>query len=243
MSDLANLDTFRPWSTAHWLVFVATALLSAGLAAVRRRWRTTEPAGRTLDLALALVAALIWVAVQLLQWTREEFSAATALPLHVSDLTCLAVPLALTTRWRWARALVYYWGLALGSLAFVLPDLRDGPARLGFWLFWLTHVVITAGVVYDVAGRGYRPNWGDFARAAACAVAYAAAIVPFNAATGHGYGYLGPDQPGQPPVLAHFGPWPLRVLPVVSAGLAGMALLTLPWEWERSRRRKACRAA
>jgi hypothetical integral membrane protein (TIGR02206 family) len=230
------LQTFHPWSASHWGAILGTLICCAMLAGLRRRWRG-RPAARRLDMTLATSAAVIWFTTQLLQAASDEFPARTALPLHVSDLTSLAVPVALVTCWRWARCVVYFWGLALGSLAFFLPDLRAGPAKLGFWLFWVAHLVIMLGVVYETVGRDFWPGWRDFGRACRVSLLYAALIVPFNAATGYGYGYLGPEHPGEPAILRHFGNWPFRVVPIVLAGLAGMALLTVPWQFRLRRRR------
>jgi hypothetical integral membrane protein (TIGR02206 family) len=229
------LQTFHPWSLSHWGAIVGAIVIAAGLAGLRRRWRGVH-AGRRLDLTLATLSAANWIATQLLQWSSDQFPGRTSLPLHVSDLAGLAVPLALWTCWRWVRCVVYYWGLALGSLAFLLPDLYDGPARLGYWLFWLTHMVILLGVAYETIGRDYRPGWRDFGRAACASLLYALLIVPFNAATGFSYGYLGPPHGAEPAILGYFGPWPLRVVPIVLTGLAGMALLTLPWQFGAGRR-------
>jgi hypothetical integral membrane protein (TIGR02206 family) len=217
------METFQAWSLTHWLAIAACAFASVTATSARRI------IGRKLDLILAPLTAAIWLVIQSVQAFSERFSLNTSLPLHVSDLTLLIVPVALWTSQRWTRAVLYYWGIALGSLAFLLPDLHDGPARIGFWFFWVGHTIIIAAVVYDLFGRDYRPTWRDFAIAALASILYAAAIVPFNAFTGLSYGYLGPDQPTQPAVLHHFGPWPLRVVPIVLTGLFVMALLTLPW--------------
>ena len=40
-------------------------------------------------------------------------------------------------------------------------------------------------------------------------------MLPFNAITRLNYGYVGPDQPIQPPALKFFGPWPGRVAPML----------------------------
>jgi hypothetical integral membrane protein (TIGR02206 family) len=224
-------QTFRAGSASHCAVIVVVAVVAATMAVIRSRQRDqpSSRAGTTLDRAFAVVAAVAWLFINARQLLGGDFARGTVLPLHVSDLTELAVPFALWMSWRWARAVVYYWGLALGSLAFIIPDLHDGPGRIGFWLFWSGHTIIMTAIVYDLFGRGYRPAWRDWAIVAAISLAYAALVIPFNAVTGDSYGYLGPDRPGQPALLALFGPWPMRVVPIVVAGIAGMAVLTLPW--------------
>ena len=221
-------DTFTPWSLAHWLVIVVTALLAILLSLLRRRLRDGGVA-RKLDVAFAILAAAAFVTINVWQLVSGEFTWNTALPLHVTDVTMLCVPIALWTSRRVPRAIVYYWGLALGTFAFAIPDLHAGPARIGFWIFWTSHAVMMIAIAYELLGRGYRPGWRDFRIAAMASIAYAAMIVPFNWSTGYSYGYLGPDQPGQPALLSRFGRWPARVAPILVAGIALMALLTLPW--------------
>jgi hypothetical integral membrane protein (TIGR02206 family) len=232
------VNTFTRWSPSHWGAIVVTLTVAAAMAAARRRLRDNPPAGRRLDLAFATVAAVTWVATQILQATLDEFPATTALPLHVSDLTALAVPIALLAQDRWSRAIVYFWGLALATpLAFLMPDLGAGPARLGYWLFWLPHLLIFTTAVYDIVARGYRPGWPDYRRAAIVSIVYSLLIVPVNAVTGFFYGYLGPPHAGEPAALAIFGPWPWRALTIVLTGLLAMALIALPWEIKRTRPR------
>jgi hypothetical integral membrane protein (TIGR02206 family) len=225
------LHTFRPWSLSHWCVIVGTVVISVSLAAVRRRSRASAAAKR-LDLCLGGLGVAAWIAVQTLQISLAQNPVRNALPLHVSDLTSLAVPIALLTQWRWMKAMVYYWGIVLGSLAFIMPDLHEGPARPAFWLFWLPHLIICAGIAYEVIGRDYRAGRRDFATIALISLAYAVVMVPLNVAAGSSYGYVGPDHPDQPAVLQHFGRWPLRVVPIVLTGLAAMAVLTR-WRGER----------
>jgi hypothetical integral membrane protein (TIGR02206 family) len=232
----APTTTFARWSPSHWGAIVATLIAAAALSSLRRRVRDDTRAARRLDLGFAAVAAVIWVATQVLQACLDEFPMTTALPLHVSDLTGLAIPIALARGDRWSRAIVYYWGLVLATpLAFLIPDLRAGPARLGYWLFWLPHLLIVTAAVYDLFGRGYRPAWPDLRRAAAASIVYALLMVPFDAATGFSYGYLGPAHPGEPAALKLFGPWPWRTIAIVATGIAAMALLTLPWQTKRTR--------
>ena len=221
--------TFTPWSLAHWLVIVVTALLAMLLSRLRCRLRRDAAIARKLDIAFAILAAVAFVVINGWQLVSGEFSWNTALPLHVTDVTMLCVPIALWTSRPIPRAIVYYWGLALGTFAFAIPDLDAGPARVGFWIFWTSHALMMIAIAYELVGRGYRPGWRDFRIAAMASIAYAAVIVPFNGSTGYSYGYLGPDQPGQPALVSRFGSWPARVMPILVTGIALMALLTLPW--------------
>ncbi|MEX0777454.1 MAG: TIGR02206 family membrane protein [Phycisphaeraceae bacterium] len=230
----AHLDTFHHWSLVHWTVIAVTIVIAGSLAAWRHAWRG-QPRARTLDRTLALAVAAAWIITNTWQLLRPGRQLVSSLPIHYSDLILAAVAVALWSTWRWPRTLVYFWGLAFGTLVFITPDLRDGPTRIGFWFFWSGHVIITAGVAYEVMGRDYRPAWRDWALAVGLAVAYIAAVLPLNAMTGYSYGYVGPDRPSQPALLTLMGPWPLRVLPMILLGTLVMALLVLPWRFGRRR--------
>jgi hypothetical integral membrane protein (TIGR02206 family) len=238
------MTTFRPFSLTHALVLLALAALTTALIVRRRRLRDSLAATR-FDRRLGVIATFLWLFIQLVQFLPRYYDRASSLPLHVCDFSIIAVPLALLTGWRPARAIAYFWGIGLSTQGLITPDLRFGPATLPFWLFWATHFVIVGGGIYEVAARGFRPAWKDYGVAAAAALAYAAVILPFDIATGLNYGYIGRAAPDQPSLVDALGPWPRRV--PIMMGLAGivMLLLLLPWEVGRliARRPPARRAA
>jgi hypothetical integral membrane protein (TIGR02206 family) len=130
---------------------------------------------------------------------------------------------------------MYFWGIGLCTQGFLTPDLQDGPAKVGFWGFWLAHYSIVGGAIYDVAARGYRPIWHDYRLALGAGAVYIALILPLDIALGVNYGYVGRSTPGQATLVDVLGPWPWRV--AVMLGLAAMAfaLLMLPWSIMRRR--------
>jgi uncharacterized membrane protein YwaF len=89
--------------------------------------------------------------------------------------------------------------------------------------------VILAVPVYDVAVRGYRPTWRDYAVALATLVLYAVVVIPVNLLVGANYGFIGPDLPGRPTLMDHLGDWPLRLVWLFALAAVGLALLMLPW--------------
>jgi hypothetical integral membrane protein (TIGR02206 family) len=225
------MDTFRPFTLMHGAVVLAFALLVTATVTLRRRRRDT-PAGEALDRRVGLLAAVAFVATNGWPLMPGNFRLDWSLPLHGCDLTTLCVPLALLTSWRPARALVYFWGLGLSTQGFITPDLQDGPARVGFWTFWLAHFFIIGGAFYDVA-RGYRPTWRDYRLALGTSLAYVALILPLDLALGVNYGYLGPATPDHPTIVDALGPWPWRVGIMFALAAGAMALLMVPWEIAR----------
>ena len=226
--------TFHPYSPAHAAVVGAFIVLTILLAALGRHWRGTRR-GLMLDRALATLCLITWILINGWWLWPRNFSLMQSLPLHVCDITALIAPVVLIRPARWMRAILYFFGLGLSLQGFIQPDLRDGPARIGFWLFWATHYVVVGVAIYDLA-RGYRPGWRDFAVSVAATVVYLAVVLPIDVAWGLNYGYVGPTKPSQPTLIDYLGPWPWRVFALVVLGWTLMAIMTVPWELGRRRR-------
>ena len=226
------MEKFHPFSPLHAAVVATFVALTVGCVALRRRLRRSGDVRLPdrLDRAIALATAAAWAFTTFVPLWPPIYQHSWSLPLHVCDVTVLAVPVALATCWRPARAVAYFWGIGLSSQGLFTPDLQDGPARLGFWLFWANHFAVVGGALYDVAARGYRPAWKDFGVAVGLGVAYVALVLPFDLLTGLNYGYLGRTAPGQPTLVDVLGPWPGRVGVMVALAIAVMLLLMLPWE-------------
>jgi hypothetical integral membrane protein (TIGR02206 family) len=237
-----RLDTFRPFSPTHALVNVTFVAVAALFVRLRRR-RGDGPAGRRLDAWLAGVTGVIAAGAVLWPMMPWHFKGDWSWPLHVCDVTVMAVPFALVSGRRWLRAIVYCWGLGLSTQSFVTPDLLDGPARVGFWMFWGAHFAIVGTAIYDVAARGFRPAWRDAVFTAGVGIAYIAALFALDAATGWNYGFVGPSAPGQPTLVDALGPWPLRALWVALLGVAAIFIAVAPWEIARALRQRGAIAA
>jgi hypothetical integral membrane protein (TIGR02206 family) len=216
------VQTFRPFSVTHAVAVVALVTTVWVLVTLRRTW------GRSLDRALALVAFVIFLVVNAWPLLPRHFDLSWSLPIHVCDITTGCVPLALLGR-RTPRALLYFWGLGLSTQGFITPDLQDGPAKAGFWMFWLAHFSVVGGGLYDVTARGYRPAWRDWRAAVGIGVAYILVLLAIDLSLGVNYGYVGRGTPGQPTLVDALGPWPWRVPAIVALAVATMTLLMVPW--------------
>jgi hypothetical integral membrane protein (TIGR02206 family) len=220
----------------HALVLLAFVATTAGLVARRRRLgRMGADVADRLDRRLGIVAVLVWLFATFVQFLPSYYDRTSSLPLQLCDFTIVAVPLALCTGWRPARAIVYFWGIGLSTQGLITPDLDGGPATMRFWFFWAPHFVIVGAAVYDVAARGYRPTWRDFRVATVAGVVYVALVLPFDLLADLNYGYVGKSAPGQPSLVDALGPWPGRVGVMLVLGVVVMALLMVPWEIVRRR--------
>jgi hypothetical integral membrane protein (TIGR02206 family) len=227
-------DTFVPYSGLHAVAFAICALLIAAPSLIGRT--LPERAELNLRRALAAFAVCYWIAYNV-WWNWHGLDLRTGLPLQICDVNGLLAPLVLLTRWRWARATLYFWTAALTLQAFVQPALRAGPASPVFWAFWIAHTIIFASAVYDIVVLGFRPTWRDLGRAVIASAVYIAVVMPVDIALGANYGFLGnPADPSEvPPFIDALGPWPLRAIIVVALAPVGFVVVLLPWLIARPR--------
>ncbi|MDB5297107.1 MAG: putative transporter, permease protein, partial [Phycisphaerales bacterium] len=230
------LHTFQQYGWVHLTVLAAIAA-AAYLLPRRRRGLIDEPARRRLDVVLGVVALVIWVASQIVEFTPGRYAWGQSLPIQLCDIVGLAAPLALWSPWRVWRVMLYYWGIGLSTQALITPELVYGLASIDFWSFWLPHGAIVAIAVYDLVGRGYRPGWRDYGLALATLTVYFAAVLPFDVAYHVNYGFVGEGMPGQASVIDFLGPWPLRVYKLVVGVILFLAAITVPWVVAARRRR------
>lgn len=226
------MQHFHPFSATHAAVIVVFIALVSALVLRRRRLAVT-PGAERMDRAVAVAAIALCAFTQIGPLLPFEYDRYSSLPLQVCDFAAFAVAIALATAWRPARALAYLWGLGLSTQGMFTPDLQDGPATLRFWLFWALHYLVIGGPIYDVLGRGFRPQWKDWLLASAATVVYTAVILPFDLWSSLNYGYIGRSLPGQPSLADFLGPWPKRVVVMWLLALVVMMTLVLPWEMTR----------
>jgi len=226
---------FRPFSVTHAAVLLLFAAATALLIRYARRHRGTR-ALRRVERRLGWVLLLLWVVGNGWWLLPPRFDPARSLPLQVCDVTSLAAAVVLLAPRRFARAILYFWGIGLSVQALITPDLGGGVATVAFWLFWVAHASAVAIAVYDVAARDFRPAWRDYWVAVAAAAAYLAVVLAIDLAFGFNYGYVGRARPGQPSLIDVLGTWPERVVVIAVLVAVVMALLALPWELARRER-------
>ncbi|MCB9846501.1 MAG: TIGR02206 family membrane protein [Phycisphaeraceae bacterium] len=222
MPDLC--DPFTSFGLCHALSAMSSICAAAIAITLGLRWRHTRPEIR-LRHALAWGTALWQIYAVVWFILPQNFDLGTSLPLHFCDLAGLVAPAALLLRWRFLRTLLFFWGLALSSQAFIQPTLEQGPASMRFWLFWVGHLQIVGLALYDVIVLEYRPRWRDFFHIAIANTTYIGLAMALDVAITANYGYVGRSLPDQPTVLDHVGPWPWRVLWLYLAGHAIMAMI------------------
>jgi hypothetical integral membrane protein (TIGR02206 family) len=231
-------DDFVNFSALHLVTVAVCVLLMVVLAIAGRRCRGSR-AGRGVHwtwfafvVAVQLVNIVFYAQRQPADDTHPHpfIDWSMALPLQICDLAGLLMIPALLTRIRLLRTILYYWAIGLTTQAFITPVLGYGPIHLRFWLFWLSHLTITATAVYFLAAEGYRPTWRDFRVITLVMLAYGAVVIPLDLAFGFDYGFVAKDNNlGTTTILNYLGPWPRRLLFMFLIIEAVFALLTAIW--------------
>jgi hypothetical integral membrane protein (TIGR02206 family) len=230
------VNSFRSFTIPHafTLVSVATAIVVFVRAGVA--WGGTRK-GKLLESAVAI--AILGMRAGVFVWNAlpARLSLERSLPIQICDLAAICSGLALTTAQRWTMAIAYFWGIAFSLQGLVQPDLNVGPGSLAFWLFWLHHALIVGTAAYLVVVRRFRPTIGDLRTAVIGGLGYVAVVFPLDFVLNANYGYLGRRTPDQPTLLDYLGPWPWRVLVMITLGSIVLVALYLPWALARGRSR------
>jgi len=227
------VNDFSPFSPLHLMVLLVIACAGIAIVALGRWLRSRERLA-WLDWTLASIGLLGFLIQDALALT--PFTWGHSLPLEVCDVMAFIGPIALVARRRWMFALLYFWGLTLSLQGLLTPQLREGPAQLHFWLFWMRHGGIVIGALYIVLVHDFRPEWRDYATAVGIGIAYVMVMLLIDVRWGFNYGYVGNAKPPQTSLVDFLGPWPWRVGAMIALAATAMAFLMAPWRLVAVRR-------
>jgi len=219
-------------ATVHALALFVWAIITATIILIGLRLRGTDRAKR-LNKGVGLFALAAYIAVNIYWMWPGNLVWDKSLPIQLCDLAALCAPIALLTRSRTARALLYFWGLGLSTQGFITPVNEHGPESGEFWMHWLNHGAIVGAAMFDLTVLRFRPQWRDWRTAVLLGVVYLACVFVLNIITGWNYGYVGATKPDVRTLVDFLGPWPLRVVWIALIGITAMALLMVPWEVAR----------
>ena len=173
-----------------------------------------------------LINALAWRTVTL---SQHGFNPANDLPLHICGATPYLIALYLWKPSQRFFDVLYYWLLAGGSLALLLPDIVAAYPSQEFIGFFITHALPLFGLLYALLIRGDRPSTRSHLTAFIVLNLYVLLIAaPASLLFQGNYVYLrgAPDINFGPISLLPPAPWHLPLLDAFAYLLfRGMALL------------------
>lgn len=229
-ADTSWLHEFRPNGAFHAATLLWCGLLIALFIVLGKRFGANTPAEKRLRFFMGWAAVAVQSAALLIRpfdgpAGHPAFDIADDLPLQVCRITGWTAALVMLTMHPLARSINLFWGLGLGSMAFVTPVVKDGLLGWEYWIFWIAHVQIAGASLYDLAVHDYSPRFRDYRNVALAALAYAAFIIPFNHVFNVDYGFMGPGTRdpsvyGPGTLAGHLGDYPWRILNTVLAAQA-----------------------
>lgn len=226
------LDEFASFSLFHMVtVGVFVGLMFAGCwlgkrLGVNSRQEIRVRTGIGILIIIFQTYSNIW---WLMPARTEVHGLLNSFPLQLCDLAAYTAALALITRWRIFRTLLYFWGIGLSTQAFFTPVVPVGPAHMHYWLFWIGHTFIVGSAMYDLVVRGYRPRLVDFRNALLVTLGYGLTVFMLNIWLDTNYAYIGNQQAERPTLVDKLGPWPWRAFAV--GGLVFLDYLILFAIW------------
>lgn len=224
-----DLQTFTPFSLVHIVTLAACLLIAVAttLAGVRRLRYPRKL--RLLRRMIVLGCVSVWLLNTSFWLHPNYFRWEGALPLQFCNLANLIGALAVARKIRVAQSVLYFWSFALCIWAFLTPSLDQGPARIGFWIFWAYHLFILISVLFVLTVDRFRPAWRDCFSAIGITLSYMALLAIINHFTGWNYGFVGAGSPIHPSPVDALGPYPLRLVWMALIGSAIFIILLLPW--------------
>jgi hypothetical integral membrane protein (TIGR02206 family) len=215
-------------TTLHGLMIALVLLAisaSVGSGFFAMRWGTLRKWART----QAALMALLWMGYNAYYFSPSHFDWQVSLPLQVCDLLGPSAAIAVGLRLRTARSFLYFCALPLAGQAVLTPTGNQDPMRLRFWLYWALHAAILALSVSDLTILKFRPLFRDYLTVVLIDFLYAAVIVPVDMVFGWNYGYLGNSVPTTLTMVSFLGPWPRRIVVMLTLVIALQGLLLTPW--------------
>jgi len=209
---------FVPFGIAHAMAAFMVITFAFAMPLMTAKLATARQQG---GLRFGLTA-LIAVQIALNIWVRVEIYGEPLkfnLPLHLCGVSLILNIIILLFKNYRAYEVGYFWALAGGVPAVLMPDVEYTFPHPFFVLFFTGHGLEITGVIFATVVFGFRPQLVSVVRALAATGTYALMIIPINYFLGTNYLYLR-HKPEQPSIIDFLGPWPWYIF-----GLALIAVL------------------
>lgn len=217
--------------SALWFFMVGLMIVSTVLLCVSARM---HPGPWSIVASKVLAVVLLGDVISWLVTTAgaQPFSWSTSLPVPLCDMATILTAVALWTRHQRLVELVYFWGVAGTLQGLLTPDLALNAPLYVKMEYLITHTVVVIAAVYLVAGLRIYPTRFAATRVFAVTLGYSAFVGAIDLATGGNYMYLA-RIPSQVTLLRFLGPWPWYILSAAGVAVVLLAILDIPFVWQR----------
>lgn len=153
-----------------------------------------------------------------------------ALPLHMCDLSSIAIAIYLVSRQRIYFMIAYFWGLGGGTMALIQPDVPYFYPHAIYIPFFVSHGLILLGVFYAIIAMGERPVAKDILKIIGITICAALILYPINLYLGENanFWYLNAKPQGAN-LMAFFPEPPFHLVPIVPLVIFVFCMLYLPF--------------
>lgn len=231
---MKEMTLFQQFDPVHLWTLLLIALISIGCAFLG--YRKTNNVNTVIfpwGLALFLIGNEIYIHAAAISF--GEWRVSWALPLHLCDLSLLAVMVALIWKNQIAWELAFYWGLGGSIPAMITPDIPLAFPHFYFVTFFIHHGGIIFGVLYLAFSGKYPLPFSSIKRVWIITHVYVLFIAIFNFTMKTNYLFLC-SKPSQPSLIDYLGPWPLYILGLEV--IFTFSLFFLYWVFHRVKSKK-----
>ena len=206
-------------------LFVIAAAIIAVLVAARR-WPAlwVEIGARVIAVAVVLAECAWWV----LAIVQDRWSVQYNLPLHLCEIGCFVLAVALWWRVQFAFEVAYFWGVGGTLPGLFTPSIPGHFPDAVYFQYYAEHGLVVLGALYLVFVLRLRPAKGAVRRVFTATAIYALAVWFIDLATNGNYLFLRYLPPTKT-ALDYMGPWPWYLVTGTVLAIVVMNLLYMPF--------------
>ena len=159
-----------------------------------------------------------------------EYPWQEAIPLHMCDMSALAIAYFLFTRKKIFFNCAFFWSIGGGGMALVTPTVKYGFPHLEYFLFYCAHGLILLAVFYSLIALNMRPFFNDMLMVIAVSIFVMIIIYFINPILGSeaNFWYLA-NKPNSTTVINLFPDPPYHIFGMFLLGLFIIILTYLPF--------------
>jgi hypothetical integral membrane protein (TIGR02206 family) len=229
----SNTNTYGPFellSQSHITVIAIIIVTSILIYIFRNRLRCID---KNIRVFIALLLIVMQISVTLWYVCIAKVDIASALPLHLCDISTFLCAIMLINRNYFLYEITYFWGIAGAVQALLTPDLgRYAFPHFVFFVFFIVHGLIIIICLFLTFVDGYRPKLSSVFKSIGVLNIYAAFIAVFNIIFKTNYLFLR-EKPEGASLLDFLGPWPWYILSLEVIGTLLFLLCYVPFGIER----------